>query len=566
MDTGYVNADGEQFELVNLSGMSTEVLEGDKNLREVARRLRTWRQNQVGDVSARKGHGLFARGKYVASDNPYDQMAVAEAAAKDDVVASVLETTEGLTLQSVAWESTEEDLASVLNQVNTDLKLDAYLRIAWRELEMYNQSVTATIWGWKDYLPQTMQPTDRTRKDGKRVQVPKRKSMRLYVPIKIITLDPQKIVPVGLSVFGEDRLAWHAATEELGVFDGGRLDLDPVMLQLMLGRYKPGMDEAQGLTELGVDITRLLELDPARVWRVTLGRPSYRHFADVRMETIFRILDMKQQLWASDRVALVGNADYILLVRQGSDPLPATGAEIQTLQQNFRTIAQLPVIVADHRLQVDIITPSTDHTLDRDRYDLLDERILSRMLGSLSVSQAQGDVDVQVRARSIARALESRRLVLRREVEDHFLGAIWDHPRNRETLSAFRQSARPSLAFSPRNIQVDNDAIMQQIRQAARQAGEISRRTFLESLGEDLEVEAQRLDYEERVYPDWKQAVPFNSPANSGNSNPANGGGDPQGGEPSAVSGARGGRPVGGGGQKKNSQAKPRTTSGNPSA
>jgi hypothetical protein len=90
----------------------------------------------------------------------------------------------------------------------------------------------------------------------------------------------------------------------------------------------------------------------------------------------------------ADRVTLVGAANYILLVRQGSKEDPAKQEEIDNLKENFQVVAKLPVIVGDHRLQIDIITPDQEYTLESAKYDTIDRRIMSRCLGALTASAA----------------------------------------------------------------------------------------------------------------------------------------------------------------------------------
>jgi hypothetical protein len=70
----------------------------------------------------------------------------------------------------------------------------------------------------------------------------------------------------------------------------------------------------------------------------------------VRLKSVFPLLDLKQQLMEADRVTLVGAANFILLVRQGTKEEPATQEEIDNLKENFKVVAKLPVVVGDHRL------------------------------------------------------------------------------------------------------------------------------------------------------------------------------------------------------------------------
>jgi hypothetical protein len=550
MDTDFVNALGE-ISVINQSGVDDVAI--SPTLRELSRKLSSW----TNETRARSGRSsLFNPSKYAASDNPYEQMRTARGAVgDDDIISAAAELTEGLILQEVHWESSNEDLADVFNQHNATINLDNYLRVLYRELFTYSQSVSAAWWGWRSYLP-------RSRKKGS----PKRKPITLWVPTQIITLDPLKCVPVGMSIFGEDRMAWNAAKDEMSIFTGdAELTFDSVMTELFLGRYAPSETEQGELTHLGVNPASLLEFNPDRVWRHCVTKSSFERFADVRLRSTFRLLDMKQQLMESDRVNLVGAANYILLVRQGTDVQPGTTEELSNLKENFKVIARLPVIVADHRLQIDIITPKVDYTLQPDRYNLLDERIAAKALNLLRVTM--GKEQSQVTSRMIARGLENRRQMMSRMVEDKIRDAIWAHPRNAAVLASFKPDEKPALAFTPRHVQLDSDALMIAAITTARQSEEISRPSFLEWLGFDEDIEAQRRVRSAELYPTWKQAVPFNSPANGPAKDALPNSGDGSGGVPPAVTGAQGGRPAGGGTSKTSAQGamKPRTATGAPS-
>ena len=58
---------------------------------------------------------------------------------------------ESLAFQRVSWESRDEDIGDVFNQLNRDLNLDELIRKIWRELCTYSQVVVAMWWATKDY-------------------------------------------------------------------------------------------------------------------------------------------------------------------------------------------------------------------------------------------------------------------------------------------------------------------------------------------------------------------------------------------------------------------------------
>jgi hypothetical protein len=140
--------------------------------------------------------------------------------------------------------------------------------------------------------------------------------------------------------------------------------------------------------------------------------------------------------------------------------------------------------------------------------------------------------------------------MFRRFIEENVCRAIVEHPRN-----AGKFETEPNLAFTPRLIQLDSDAEFIKAVLALRTQKELSRASVLETFGFDQGVEAMRREIEEEEYDDiFQTAVPFDSPANQAGT-PADGA--PADGAPveaPAVSGARGGRPKGGGKSKQSPQ------------
>jgi len=541
---------GEQItEQVNVvygpNAGSADVPNIDKGMRQMAYQLQSW----VNNMRAVTGQsGLFDRGKYVSNDIVYNQMLTARAAVKDDdVCASVAELTEGMAFQGLKWESPDWDTTDLFNQMAAEQDLDSLIRKMWREEFTYGQSVCAFWWDEGEFVVRGS--TEKGNKKKRRVKV--------WYPRAVTLLDAVKVVPVGLLAFGQERLAWKATRQESIAYSAivnGDLQ-DELMERFYTGQYIPrDGDELQELTSLQIDVSQLLLLDDRYVARHCTTKPDYERFPDVRLKSVFRLLDMKQQLLESDRVALIGAANYILLVKKGDKDSPAYPEEIANLKENYSTLAKLPVIFSDHRLNIEIITPKTDHTLDPDKYEVLDNRIAARLLNMLNSAGArsgQRTDNTLTMSRTTARSMEGNRHMIRRFLEKQIGKAVVEHPKN---AGIFTEGA-PSLAFTPPNIQLDADPGTVQVLMQARTTGDLSRESFLDYLGFDQEVEAMRVTLEATKYDHiFNTQVPFDSPSNNdarsgGASEPATGTGVAP--SAQAPAGARGGRPAGGGKPKQ---------------
>lgn len=567
--TGWVDATGE-VGIVSTDDMDV-----------VAREIARW-TDEVRD-RGKNAPSIFNRQAYVAPDNPYSQMQIAKNAVEnDDIVGGVADVTEGLIFQGIKWEAEDADAADVFNQINGDLNMDEVVRVWHRMMFTYSQAIVGFWWGRRTYTVRghnlTEAPREKqvdpatgvevyvdkidpaTGRPEKPKKVKRRKKFSVICPVAVTFLDPRRVVPLPPGPFGQQRLAWHATREEMFGYEAM---LEGVAEDALMAEFFNGVvtglskDEQDLLTSWGVDPKRLIWLNPYLVKRYTRTMATYERFPENRLRSIFPLLDLKQQLMEADRVSLVGAANYILLVKKGTKEDPAKTPELENLQENFKVIAKLPVIIGDHRLNIEIITPDQEHVLDTAKYDTLDKRILNRCLGALtSSSSGQRNESTLTVSRGVARLLEAQRHSLKRALERDIAKDMLDI--NPDTFED-----EPNLAFTPRNVQLDQDSQIVQAIMALRTQKELSRETTLEFFGFDQAVEAQRREFEQESGLDtiFQTAVPFSSPMNNGMQGPNGGPVAP------GVSGAQGGRPAGGGTTKKSPQrqTKPKTSSGNPS-
>lgn len=568
--------------MLNFSGLPDTVVTGSADFREAASQLQTWvHRTRQGGTST-----LFNRGVFMPPDNPYEEMRAARAAVQhDDIVSGVAENTEGLAFGGIKWEAENPDDADVFNQLSAELNLDGVVRAMYREDFTYSQVFVAQVWGTRSYTVRGRNPAPEVGLDKVTVTDPltgqsseefhekrdpdtnlpvkrgkgtkrKKRYENLWVPTGLRILDPAKIVPLGIGPLGDERYAWQATDAEIGlwhqVVDGTKIDVG--MGIFFRGPYTPGLEERRELLDIGVDPTRLLEINPDYVFRHCSTKPDYLRFPDLRLKSCFSLLDLKRQLIAADRAMLVGAANYILLVRKGSPEEPATQKEIDNLKSNYQFVAKLPVIISDHRLEIEIIAPKIDLTLQQEKYDTLDTRLLTRLLGTLSIGHSGNGTETQDSlSHAVARALENRRHMLRRTLERHIAREVVEHPRN-----AGKFEAEPNLVYTPRNISLGWEQPYLQALLNLRTQREISRETLLEVFGLDQATEAQRREMEAERFDDiFQTQVPFSSPQMNG----------PNGGPVApGVAGAMGGRPTGGGKPKANTtKAAPKTPAGNTS-
>lgn len=499
-----------RMDYVNESGVDIErsrVVEHLRNSPEVAA-LTDWAlSTQPTTRSGRQG-SIFERDRYLTPGGVFSQYAVAlRAAEHDDVVSGVLESTEGLAFSKMRMEAEDEDQEDVWNQIAKTLDLDSRLREMWREMFIYSQCVVGMYWGNKTFTVR-----GKTKKDVKR-----KKKFRVKVPLGMTMIDPFKVLPVGNFWFGKERLVYMADDDEIdvirGVLDGD--EDDPLIRELILRPYELTKRDSKMLSDNGaIDrkaTDRYFLMKPQNVFRHTETRPQYQPWPNLRMKSVFELLDLKNQLRQMDRAHLIGGTNFIILIKKGSDAQPATQKEVNALQGYARTLARIPMLVGDHRLNVEIVTPDQDSTLKPEKYNAIDARITARlyqmfMTGNFAAG-AKGDDSIKL-ARVVARGLESRRHMLKRTMERNVFQHVVDL--NEDVFDDI-----PDLRFTPKRIALDFDGNLATFMMDLAARGDISRDTLLSEFDFDEDEEAvKRKRSKENGYDDvFQTAIPFSSPA-----------------------------------------------------
>ena len=465
----------------------------------VGRAIASWAEDIQGvGRNDRWSETIFERDKYVTPSGIYDQMKVAYEAVDDDIVSNSLDTTESLAFNRVRAVSEDEDQQNIWNQILGDLNLDSWVRQAWRELFTVSHYYGVRWWGAKTYKVET-----------KREKRKARKEFSVVIPTKLGFLDPLRVVPVNPNMFGEYKLAWMADDGDMALYDDvkAKSQSDEVVKSLFSEQYHPSETEESSLQKQGVNTDKLLLLNDEFVWMHSATKMPYERWPRIRMKSLFPILDLKTQLRAMDRAVLLSGTNFIVLVKKGTDQLPVRkNAELDLVMEQVRTISKSPVIVSDHRLNIEIITPDIDHVLNAEKWDILDSRISMRLLGTFVSNPTEGRDTSLTLGRVIARGISSRRHMIKRDVEANIIKPV------SEVNDEFDSPTK--LEFTPNRIELEMDEAIAGIIQELRDRGDISRETTLNELGFDQDVEAMRREREDEKYEDvfTPPTIPFDSP------------------------------------------------------
>ena len=521
----FIGADGimvssevdPEMVLASVNDSTSEI----SRLGSVTRALASWAEDVQGNSRhSRNRQQIFERDQYLTPTKIYDQMNTCYNALDDDVVANALDTTESLAFNRIRVQSEEFDEENVWNQVMGDVDLDNWIRQAWRELFTVSHYYGVKWWGIKSY-----------KVTGKGEKRKRRKEMVVEAPSHLGFLDPTRVVPVNPDPFGNYKLAWIASDADMKLLedDSGSSSAqnDDVVKELFVGQYKPSESEERQLTRQGITVDRLYLLNPENVWMHSLTKAPYDRWPRLRMRSIFSLLDLKNQLRAMDRAFLLSGTNFIVLVKKGTDAHPVRQtAEVDEVFAQVKTVSKSPVIVSDHRLSIEIITPDITHVLNNEKWSVIDSRLAMRLYGFFVPNPEAGRDDAMTLGRLVARGIASRRHMLKRDIEKQILKPIKE--RNDELLDA-----PAKIEFTPTRIELEMDEAIANITQQLRDRGDISRETVLNELGFDQDLEARRREREKEKYD--KIFTPTNVPFASKD------GATPDG------SGRTGGRPPGSG-------------------
>ena len=232
-------------------------------------------------------------------------------------------------------------------------------------------------------------------------------------------------------------------------------------------------------------------------------------------------VDSEDGLFLTESYVTTHNTNFIIVFKRGSDANPARQGDLASLKTQVQNAARIPVIIGDHTIDVEIITPKLDLTMSPERYNTLDARITARLYQILMsgnyAAGSKGDDSIKL-ARFIARSMESRR------------AAIGDAIYKNVLLKTFERNVPqfkylPKLNFHPKRISLDFDATASQYMLDLRDRGDLSRETILREIDLDQDEEyrlRQREVQFDKVFQPTN--VPFGAAGRAGGGN-ANGGG-----------------------------------------
>jgi len=431
---------------------------------------------------------LLARRKFTTPRDVFDEIMLARQLADgDDDVAATMGSMIAVAF-SEGMQNLHEDkpTRTVFDKAAKQMKLDMLMKKFYREYLISGSLTTVHLF-------------QRVSVNGERITAP-----------RVGVLLAERVRVVGSDIFGTPRIAYlpegqlaeflqeYFADKTTPARRAELARLDPVSATLFTGPTDVYTSPDNWISEP----TRAYLLNDAMVARTSMpGDGPYPHPPLARN---FALLEAKRLLNLMDYALLQGGMNFIVVAKKGDKDRPATPEEVTNLTTVIRQATRTGVIVGDHRLQFDIVTPNLTELLNPAKRQLLGRKIAQGLLRIPEQDQSN-TAEAQTETELFSRVIASDRNDLRRHVEDEIYEAIL--ARNRKL-----NATDPPRLWFPKIIlqgtQYFTDYILKM-----RDRGDIPRRYAVEAGGFDYDAAVQQRKEEK---PDDRimtpAAVPFSSP------------------------------------------------------
>lgn len=456
---------------------------------------------------------MLARRKYVTPTNVMEEIKLARSLAeRDDDVGAVIGEMLAIAFGE-GFEHQGEDEATVElfceMSKPSRMGLSRAMQEMYRELLISGQINTAILFT-RETIDYTLQGAGR------------RLSKSLAIPL-IGVLHAENVRVIGNDMFGTGTLAYVPDNDRLRrwlrkFFDPatpaavkaqmGREDR--VSANLFTGRVPQSQLEgeaelaAYGRAYSGVEA---YFLNPKMVHRSTFAKGQWKYPRPL-LTRDFSLLEAKRLLNIMDYALLQGGSNFIVVAKKGSDERPAQKEEITNLQNVVRTASKTGVIVGDHRLSFEVITPKMEALLDPEKRRLLGRKIVQGMLRIPEATQEsnRSSSGSNPELESKARVITADRKMIREHVEDLIYPEVVARNGN-----VFKDA--PCIAFP--KIVLQGTQFFTDYMLKLRDRGDIPRKWAVEYAGFDFDaaIEQRKLELESGA-DDVLQpaAVPFSSP------------------------------------------------------
>lgn len=366
--------------------------------------------------SANQG-SLLARTEYRTPTNIIEEIKLArELAERDDDIASVIGSMIALAFgEGMENFHDDERTVSIFNTISREMNLDRVLREMYREYLISYQINTVSLFT-RGTLEYSMVGSNRQRSDS--------------IAWPLVGIMPaENIRIIGNDMFGNGTLGAipesEAEREWLDEFfdpkttPARKHDMavkDRVMAAMYTGYVELTPQDIYADPDLVTSNNRIYTLNPRIVHRTTGPKGAWKYPRPLLTRN-FALLEAKRLLNLMDYALLQGGANFVVVAKKGSDQRPAQPAELENLREVVRHASRSGVIVGDHRLTFDVITPDLSELLNAEKRKLIGRKLARGLLRLPELDQESGSEGARLDAEFIQRIVGNDRHEIKRHVE-----------------------------------------------------------------------------------------------------------------------------------------------------
>lgn len=508
---------------------------GSLNFGNNALSYQSWPQMQGNSMMAR-------RGPFRPPWNTFEEIKYArEMAERDDDIGSAIGAMIALAFRDEAQQAAEDEVTqAIFEQMAEDSRIDQAMKNIYWEYLIAGQFTTVSLFT-RDNISFTPDGTDRQR------------TRNMVIP-RIGLIPAEQIRVVDSDLFpGEGTLAYFPEDEKIQMWLRERFNPstsaarlaemrreDPVSFALFTGPVQMPWEASDNYTSGQIVYT----LNPRMAARTSMPKGAWK-YPRPPLTRNFPLLEAKRLLNIMDHALLAGGANFLVVAKKGSNERPALPAEVANLRDVIKRASQTGVIVGDHRIDIQIITPELKELLNAEKRSMLARRLTRALMRLPEFAEMGGGQATETSDVEIATAvIESDR----RDIVSHIKRSIYAEVMKRNA----GMNGKPPDLWHPKIIlqgtQYFNDYILK-----ARDRGDISRKAAVEAGGFNYRAQVAQRKREKAAGDDRVMTpgqVPFSSPNagpqdnNEGRPRGSSAGNGRNGPQPSSPAQARPSRPV----------------------
>lgn len=495
--------------VVNETGLPDELVMGATKDYFVENASLAWAQPTNFQLYNQSQGSMLARSDYRTPTTVKGEIELARNLAEyDDDVASVLRELIALAFgEGMEHSHTDERSLAIFNEVAKKANLDHVLKEMYREYLIASQFTTAML-----FTRQEIEFTPRGASSSAETNI--------TAPV-IGVFHSEHVRVLGNDMFGTAILAYDPPEDRLrrwlDEYFGERTTAarkaemgreDRATANLFIGVVEPSEVEASSYGESSnwMHTGRWYRLNPRLAFRTTMPKGSWKYPKPL-LTANFGLLEAKRLLNIMDYALLQGGANFVVVAKKGTDQRPAQPEEVQNLVNVVRTASKTGMIVGDHRLSFEVITPKLDELLNSEKRRLLGRKIAMRMMGVAERAEESASNGEQSDTEVVARVVMSDRRDIQRHVENNIYPEVVK--RNRSVLTK-----GPASLWFPKVILQGLNYFTELVLKL-RDRGDIARSTAVAAAGFDWDAEVAKRKQEKASGADEimePASVPHSSP------------------------------------------------------